>query len=79
MNEILERLEAPMPKFFKTLQKIAIGLGAISTIIATAPLSLPIAIVTTGSYLAWVSASIVVVTQLTAKNKIEDDTQLELK
>lgn len=52
MNEILERVSAPTPKFFKKLRMIGLVLVAVSTAIVTAPVSLPVVIIKIAGYLA---------------------------
>ncbi|MBX2888014.1 MAG: hypothetical protein KF829_05125 [Ferruginibacter sp.] len=52
MKEIIQRVSAPTPKFFKTLRNIGLILAAVSTTIITAPVALPAAVVTVAGYLA---------------------------
>jgi hypothetical protein len=48
---LVERLTSPTPKFFKTVRKIGLGLAAIGGAILTAPIGLPVAVVTAAGYL----------------------------
>lgn len=50
-QEIIHRVKAPTPKFFKTVRRIAITLGAVGTALLTAPVALPAAITTVAGYL----------------------------
>jgi hypothetical protein len=49
---ILQRVSLPTPGFFKTLRNIGLTLAAVSTVIITAPVSLPAVITTIAGYLA---------------------------
>lgn len=49
--KLAERLKAPTPKFFRVLRNIGIALAAAGGVILTAPISLPVAVVTAGGYL----------------------------
>jgi len=49
--KLTERLKAPTPKFFRVLRNIGIALAAAGGVILTAPISLPLAVVTVGGYL----------------------------
>lgn len=50
------RLQAPTPKFFRTVRVISLVLGAVGTAILTAPVTLPAAIVTIAGYIATAGA-----------------------
>ena len=52
MKKIVERIQEPTPKFFKKIRNIGLMLTAISGVIATAPISLPVVLVTVAGYLA---------------------------
>jgi len=49
--KLSERLQAPTPKFFRILRNIGIALAAAGGVILTAPISLPVAVITIGGYL----------------------------
>ncbi|TXF79615.1 hypothetical protein [Chryseobacterium sp.] len=51
MKKIIERAQAPTPKFFKTVRNIGLVLTAVSGVLATAPVALPAAVVTLAGYL----------------------------
>ena len=69
---ILERIKAPTPKFWKKMQKLSLALTAIGTFIATAPISLPASLVTLGGYAAFGGGLVAALSQLTV-----DDSQLK--
>jgi ABC-type protease/lipase transport system fused ATPase/permease subunit len=68
MKEIKNRWNAPTPKFWKKVQKIGMAAAGIATVIATAPVALPVAIVAAGGYLAVASGTIAIVSQLTIED-----------
>ena len=65
MNTIKYRWAAPTPKFFKILRNIGMAIGGIGTALLTAPISLPVAVVTVSGYLVVAGSVISVVSQLT--------------
>lgn len=52
MKKVIERIQEPTPKFFKTIRNIGLVLTAVSSVIATAPVSLPAIVVSVAGYLA---------------------------
>jgi hypothetical protein len=52
MNEIMNRVSSPTPKFFKKLRNIGLVLAAVATTIVTAPIALPAVIIKIAGYLA---------------------------
>ncbi len=62
---IVQRASSPTPKFFKTLRTIGLVLASISTVIVTAPIALPAAVVTVAGYAAVAGGVISAVSQLT--------------
>jgi hypothetical protein len=67
-----ERVLAPTPKFWKKVQRIGILLTAIGTVVVTAPVALPAAIITAGSYVAFGGGLIAAMSQFTV-----EDSQVE--
>lgn len=67
-----QRWKAPTPKFWKKVQRVGLVLTAVGTVLATAPVSLPVAIVTAGSYAAFGGGLIAAMSQFTV-----DDTSLQ--
>lgn len=64
---IKERMVSPTPKFFKKIRNISLILGSISSVILTAPISLPAGIITLAGYLAVASGIASVISQATTK------------
>jgi hypothetical protein len=62
---IVERVVAPCPPFFKKLRNIGLILGGVATTILTGGVALPVVVATIAGYLATASAVAVVVSQCT--------------
>lgn len=65
---IQQRWSAKTPKFWKRVQKIAITIGAIAGVIVTAPITLPVAVVTVASYAITVGTVAASLSQLTVES-----------
>ena len=65
---IKERWNGKTPKFWKKVQRWAIITGAVAGAIIAAPITLPIGVVTAGSYFAAVSATVATTSQLTIED-----------
>ena len=65
---IQQRWAAKTPKFWKRVQKIAITIGAIASVIVTAPITLPVAVVTVASYAITVGTVAATLSQLTVQD-----------
>ena len=72
---IIERAQAPTPKFFIVLRNIGLVLAAASGAIMAAPVALPAAIVTTAGYLAVAGGVISAVSQITTMNDDSSNNQ----
>jgi hypothetical protein len=70
---IIDRLRAPTPKFFKVLRTIGISLAAISGAIMAAPIALPAAVVTIAGYLAVAGAVVTAVSQTAVETEIDGE------
>lgn len=49
--KLIDRLNAPTPKFFKVLRNIGLGLAAAGGILVASPIAIPAVVVTIGGYL----------------------------
>lgn len=67
-----QRWFSPTPKFWKKVQSIGLGLTALGTFIATAPIALPAVIITAGTYAAFGGGLIATMSQFTV-----EDSQVE--
>ena len=63
--KILERAQAPTPKFFKLLRTIGLALLAVSGVLLTAPVALPTVIITVAGYTAVAGGVLSAVSQVT--------------
>ena len=61
--KLIERLNAPTPKFFRVLRNVGLALAAASGVLLAAPIALPAAIVTIAGYLAVAGGVITAVSQ----------------
>jgi uncharacterized membrane protein HdeD (DUF308 family) len=68
---IVKRVKAPTPKFFKVLRNIGLALAAVGGTILAAPIALPIVVSSIGGYLAVAGGVLSAVSQITT---INDDT-----
>ncbi|MEC4004918.1 hypothetical protein OX283_009645 [Flavobacterium sp. SUN052] len=72
MKKIINRVKAPTPKFFKVLRNVGLALAAVGGTILTAPVALPVAVVSIGGYIAVAGGVISAVSQLTStKDAVE--------
>ena len=66
---IVKRIQAPTPKFFKVLRTIGLVLAAVGGTILAAPVALPVVIVSIGGYIAVAGGVISAVSQLTTTDQ----------
>jgi hypothetical protein len=69
MNNIIERIQSPTPKFFRKLRNIGLILATIATTIAAAPIALPAIVVQISGYLAVAGGVISAVSQTTVEGE----------
>ena len=76
---IIKRMKAPTPKFFRVLRNIGLVLAAIGGTILAAPVVLPVVVTTVGGYMAVAGGVVSAVSQLTIGEAVlppnEDDQQ----
>jgi hypothetical protein len=65
---LVQRLMAPVPDFFKKLRTMGIVLGSIGAVVAAAPVALPAVIVHAAGYLAVAGGVLTAVSQAAVKN-----------
>lgn len=75
--KIIERAQAPTPKFFKLLRTIGIALLAVSGVLLTAPVALPAAVVTVTGYTAVAGGVLSAVSQITVEDTAKNLSQTE--
>ena len=69
---IIERIQAPTPTFFKKVRKIGMILTGISGAVLAAPLYLPDAVVTVATYLGIVGSVATVISQAATEADVTD-------
>ena len=69
MKKILDRAQAPTPKFFKVLRNIGLALAAVGGTIVAAPVALPAIVATVGGYLAVAGGVVSAVSQLAKEDR----------
>ena len=72
---IVERVVAPCPPFFKKVRNIALIVGAVAGTVLTGGLALPAVVTTIAGYLATASAVAVTVSQCT----VDSDKSFDVK
>lgn len=69
MRKIVQRLKEPTPVFFKKIRNIGLALTAISTVITTAPIGLPILIIKVAGYVAIAGGIASAISQTAVENE----------
>jgi hypothetical protein len=70
---LIQRVKAPTPKFFKVLRSIGLGLAAVGGTILATPIALPVVITSIGGYLAVAGSVVSAVSQVTTFNEAEHE------
>jgi len=73
---VVKRVKAPTPKFFKILRTIGISLAVAGGTVLASPIAIPAAVVSIASYVILAGSVITAVSQ-TAVEKDEEDGQSE--
>jgi ABC-type xylose transport system permease subunit len=60
---VIQRMQAPTPKFFKVLRNVGLALAAASGALLAAPVALPAAVITLAGYLAVAGTVVTAVSQ----------------
>lgn len=68
MNEIIERLKEPTPRFFRRIRNASLILTGISGALLTAPVALPAVVITAAGYLALAGAVASALSQTAVKD-----------
>lgn len=67
LKELKARWKSETPTFWKRVQKVGLTLGAVGTVIITAPVSLPASIMAIGGYLVTAGGVAATLAQLTRR------------
>lgn len=71
MKNIVQRVKAPTPKFFKKVRNIGLALAAIGTRILAVPVALPAVVIKIAGYLAVAGGVAGTVSQTAVKSEKE--------
>jgi hypothetical protein len=66
---IIQRANAPTPKFFQTLRNVGLTVAAIGTSLIAAPVALPAIVVTIAGYLTVAGGILSAVSQITTSRE----------
>lgn len=69
--KLIERLKAPTPKFFRVLRNVGLAIAAAGGALLTAPISLPVAVVTVAGYLTVAGGVMTAVSQSAVDGKTD--------
>lgn len=69
---LVQRVKAPTPKFFKVLRNIGLILATVGGTILAAPIALPIVVSTAAGYLAVAGGVMTAVSQLTTEPNLNE-------
>lgn len=67
--KVIKRAKAPTPKLFKTLRTIGLSIAAVGGTLLTAPVTLPLSIITLAGYLIVAGGVLSAVSQITTGNE----------
>lgn len=67
--KVIERVQAPTPKFFKKLRNLGLILAAVATTVVAAPVALPAVVIKIAGYLAVASGVASAVSQTAVENE----------
>ena len=70
---IIQRIKAPTPKFFRVLRTIGLALAAASGALLASPVALPAAVITVAGYLTVAGSVITAVSQTAIPQDGDDD------
>ena len=65
---LLQRAQAPTPKFFRIMRAVGLSLAAVGGAIVSAPVSFPVAVITIGGYLVVAGSVATAVSQFAVKS-----------
>ncbi|MCD9015162.1 hypothetical protein [Parachryseolinea silvisoli] len=72
---VIQRMQAPTPKFFKVLRNIGLALAAASGALLAAPVALPAAVVTLAGYLAVAGTVVTAVSQTAVSKECDEESE----
>lgn len=72
---IIKRAQAPTPKLFKVLRNVGLVMATIGGVLLTAPVALPITLVTIGGYLTVAGGVLSAVSQITVDDSKSEESE----
>jgi hypothetical protein len=75
MKHLKDRWNGKTPKFWKTVQRIAIVAGAVAGVIIAAPVALPAAVITAAGYVVTAGTVAATLSQLTVEDNVEPEVE----
>lgn len=72
---IIKRAQAPTPKLFKVLRNVGLVMATIGGVLLTAPVALPITLVTIGGYLTVAGGVLTAVSQITVDDSKSEESE----
>ena len=66
---IVERVQGETPKFFKKLRNIGLVMAAVGSALVSAPVTLPVIVVTVGGYMIVAGSVASAISQVTVNNE----------
>jgi uncharacterized membrane protein HdeD (DUF308 family) len=72
---IIERMKAPTPKFFRVLRTVGLALAAAGAAVVAAPIALPVAVVTVAGYLTVAGGVLTAVSQSAVMEEPDENTE----
>jgi hypothetical protein len=74
---LIERVKAPTPKFFRVLRIIGLALAAAGGVLLTAPVALPVGVITVAGYLTVAGSVMSAVSQTAVDDSIQSQPETD--
>ena len=74
---LIERVKAPTPKFFRVLRIIGLALAAAGGVLLTAPVALPVGVITVAGYLTVAGSVMSAVSQTAVDDPIQSQPETD--
>lgn len=74
---LIERVKAPTPKFFRVLRIIGLALAAAGGVLLTAPVALPVGVITVAGYLTVAGSVMSAVSQTAVDDPIPSEPETD--
>jgi hypothetical protein len=74
---LIERVKAPTPKFFRVLRIIGLALAAAGGVLLTAPVALPVGVITVAGYLTVAGSVMSAVSQTAVDDSVGTQPEID--